>query len=99
MQTRSWHLGGDVTLRDGRPRHVAGLASAGGEESREFHCKSVLWLSESVMRAFKLRVKLRVGRLAGPYRDAQVCASAVVDGDAAGGSAQLVDELQKSEMF
>ena len=51
------------------------------------------------MRAFKLRAKLAIGRLAGSYRDAQVCASAIVDGDAHEAALNFVDELQKSEMF
>ena len=59
----------------------------------------MLWLSESVMRAFKLQAALAVGRLAYWYRDAQACASAIVDGDTHEAALNFVDELQKSEMF
>ena len=51
------------------------------------------------MRAFKLQAALAVGRLAYWYRDAQACASAIVDGDAHEAALNFVDELQKSEMF
>jgi hypothetical protein len=58
-------LGGDVALRGGRPWHVAGLASAGGEETREFHCSECsffkLRLSGERMRARRLHDSLGIG--------------------------------------
>ena len=56
----------------------------------------MLWLSESVLRAVKLRVKLRVGRLAGPYRDVQFARALVSMAMSTEAALKFVDELKKS---
>ena len=48
------------------------------------------------MRAFKMRVKLRVGRVAGPYRDVQFARALVSMAMSTEAALKFVDELKKS---